>query len=490
MLDPENGRALESTDTLVSFNGHLLAGTSPVVLQASPTPGGPFSPWPGSSTTSSPSPSLFGVPTGTGTTLSIYPWSVTSTIPAAQWGVELHPSGCDVAATYVRAESGTYDLSTFDVASDTYPGGFECLLDAILIGQGISSALTTCASDDSPVVRLHAPLTATHVGNVTITSQAEADALSCVPTIDGNLTIAPSAPTTIELPALTSVTGDVALSLPVEAPPAGPYVEARCGSNNPSIVQSVITRVHLPSLTTVGGSVDIDAPSTGVPTTAGEPIELGLPALSDLGGSLSISLATPATSPCGLEGLTTLAGDLTITLSSGDVGAAMLLPSLQDVDGTVTVSGGFSVLGLLGALNSAGAIELSAIVNLAPFGSLAALLDVSGIVRLHDLSGNPVLTSLQSAGTVELDGTAISSLAAVGSSSMLAGGLSLYANPSLSQLGSAGSSNVDLSPGAPLIVGTAGQDNVALTGAEVCEFVAYQQGSNGWTPTGSGFACP
>ncbi len=490
MLDPANGEVLTSTQTAVSFSGYVITAAGPVEVRAASTPGGPFAAWPGSSGNASATPYFFSVPDGSGGSIPIYPWSIDVVIPASFWAVETGPDGCDVEATYVRGLAGPYNMYSFDAPSPTYPGGFSCLAQEFIAGQGIVPALQTCRSASSPVVRLEVPDEAVHVGNVVITNQAEADAFACVYTIDGNLTVAPTSPTMIDLPRLQTVTGDVALSLPVEAPPGGPFSETRCGSSSPSTVQSVITRVHLPQLSQVDGNVDIDAPSTGVGTTSGERIELDLDALVNLGGNLDIAFGTPAVSPCGLSSLVMAGGDLSLSFSTGDVGAASLLSSLQEVEGNVAVSGGFTTIGVLGQLEHAGSLMVQDIANPNPSSTLDALLTVDGSVYLHDLPGNPLLTSLTSAGALVLEDVGASSLSGVGSASVEAGTLSLLANPSLSNLGSTTSSNINLTSGASLIIGAGSAANPALTTAEVCEFVAYQENVNGWTAQGAGFSCP
>ena len=490
MLDPGNGEVLASTQAAAPFSGHLTTPAGSVQLRASQSPTGPFAAWPGSSGTASTTPYFFSVPDGSGGSIPIYPWSIAAVIPASFWTTEAGADGCEVSATYVRGMTGPYNLYSFDAPSPTYPGGTACLAQEFIAGEGILTALQTCRSASSPVVRLEAPDEAVHVGNVVITSQAEADAFACVYTIDGNLTVAPASPVTIDLPRLRTVTGDVALSLPVEAPPGGPFSEARCGSSTPSSVQSVITRVHLPELSQIDGNLDIDAPSTGVGTTSGERIELDLDALVNLAGNLDISFGTPAVSPCGLSNLVNAGGDLSLAFSTGDVGGGSLLTSLEEVDGNVALSGGFTMIGVLGQLEHAGSLSVQDIANPIPSSTLDGLLTVDGSVYLHDLPGNPLVTNLTSAGALVLDDVGFFSLSAVGSASVDVGTLSLLSNPSLATLGSATSSNLNLTVGASLVIGTGSGANPALTTAEVCEFVGYQQTANGWVPQGSGFSCP
>lgn len=490
MLEPGNGEELASVDAAVAFNGFLPNASGSVQVRASASPSGPFVAWPGSSTTASATPYFFSVPDGSGGTMQIYRWTINVAVPEASWGSETGADGCNVKATYVRAYTGPYNLYSFDVQSDTYPGAASCLLSEFIDGEGILTALEACRSPDSPIVRLEAPGDTVHDGDVVITNQAQADALGCATTIDGNLTVAPPSPTTIDLPLIEHVTGDVSLSLPVEGPPMGPFQEIRCGSAVPSTVESVITRVHLPALTEVGGSVDVDAPSSGVGTTFGERIEVDLNALTTLGGDLSLSFETPAVSPCGLSSLATTGGDLSLSFAGGDVGGGSLLASLTSVDGEVAVSGGFTVIGLLGDLEHAGSLDVQSIGNPNPGSTLDALTIVDGTVYLHDLPGVPLLTGLTQAGAIVLDDIGASSLGLVGSSSVQAGGLSLLANASLSDLGTVASSNVDFTASASLEIGSGVDDNPSLSAAEVCDFVAYQQGVNGWTPAGVGFSCP
>lgn len=490
LLDPGNGQQLAGTDASVAFSGFMPNASGSVQLRASSSPTGPFVAWFGSSTTASGTPYLFGVPDGSGGSIPIYPWSLDTVIPAGLWSLETGANSCDVNATYVRGYTGPYNLWSFDAPSPTYPGGYTCLAQAFLDGEGIGAALQTCGSASSPIVRLEAPLAAVFVGDVVIASQAQADAFACVHTIDGNLTIAPLSPTTVELPQLGTVTGDVALSLPVQAPPGGPFQDLRCGSAVPVTVQSVITRIQLPQLSQVDGNIDIDAPSSGVGTTSGERIELGLDALVNLGGDLAITLETPAVSPCGFSSLTTTSGGLSLSFGTGDVGGGSLLGSLAEVGGEVAVSGGFTVLGLLGELQHAGSLSLQNMSNPNPLNTLDALATVDGSVYLHALPNLPLLTGLTEVGALVLDDIGATALSAVGSSAVEVGGLSLLANPSLSNLGSSANSNINLTDDATLVIGSGAGVNPSLTAAEVCEFVDYQQVTNGWTAQGVGFSCP
>lgn len=481
MTGPANGDAIESIDAPVTFEGYMPNPGVTVQIAAAATPAGPFTAWNGSSATASATATL-SIPVGSGGTTPIYPWSVSTVVPQSRWGIESGPDGCDVRATYVTATSGPFSLYTFDAPNDTDPGGLACLVDEFLSGTEAVTALEACRSPDSPVVRLEAPGEDPLVGDVLIETQADADAIACIPEIDGNLTIAPMSPTAIDIPALRVVTGDVMLSLPVQAPVGGPFDEARCGSATPTTVWSEITRVHLPQLARIDGNLDIDAPSTGVPTTPGEHIELDLDALAELGGDLSLTFGTPAVSPCGLSALGEVPGDLTIAFANADVGGGSMLSSLTEVGGQVAVSGGFTVIGLLGNLQTAGALSLTDIPNLQPSNSLDALTTVDGLLEVHDMTV-PVVTALTSAGSVLIDDTGFTDLSMVGSDTVTAGGLTLTSNANLAALGT----TVDFTSSAELVVG---EGNPALTNPEVCTFVAYQQTTNGWVPMGSGFSCP
>lgn len=344
-------------------------------------------------------------------------------------------------------------------------------------------AVVAACSDDSE------PTSVTIMGDVTITSAADIDALGCVGAIEGNLTVAPTSPTDLSFPCLVTVTQNVDLTLPVTASSTGPFAETRCEGESPSSVVSIITRIDLPNLTAIGGDLTIDAPSDGVPTTFGEPIEVGLDALTNLDGDLEISFATPAVEPCGLSGLSAAPGDVTIAFANADVAAQKLLPGLSEVEGKLSVSGGFTVLNLLGSMSTAGALELSSISNLAPT-ALASVTSVAGPLVLTDLSSNPVLMGLSSAGSLTIDDVSIASLGSVGTSAIQVGDLTLTANANLSSLTSGGASNIDFTPDASLTIGTGADANPVLSAAEVCTFVADQVSANGWTPMGTGFSCP
>lgn len=452
MLTPTDDQPLSSSGATVEFTGYAPTPALQVVLEAGPSPAGPFSPWPGSTVYASL------LPTRIVGGLPYYRWSHLGAIPSDRFAGD-----CSGNATYVRPTTTAGAFTTFDDA------GIDCFLNEVTSfgffgATAMQNALTKCGAATSPVVRLSAPAgSGTYTGNVVVTSQAEADALACYTTIDGDLSILPPTTATLDLPNLAHVTGDLVLSLPADGnlPDTGPYEEVRCGQT--MSWWSNISRVRLPALLDVSGDLSIDVPSDAVPTTNGERIELDLEALTQVGGDLSLTFEVPAIVPCGLSSLTQVGGDLTFVAGGQDVGLAQLWPSLTTVGGNASAGRFYSLVG-------------------SPF---QALTTAGGVVTFHHHSGQvygEVCPQLTSAAGIKLDHTNLASLEDLGTPSVTIGSLELQDNFRMLL-----ANNVNFTPDASLLIGPG---NNALTDAEICPFIDYQVTTNAWTPNGSGFSCP
>ncbi len=482
MFGPENGESLPSTTAVVDFDGIVLGPGMTVEILAAPTMAGPFSGWPGSTTASDTSPAPFSVPTGGGQSAPAYEWSVSTTIPADRWGSVVEADGCAHPVTYVRADTGALSLLTFDAPSDNDPGGLACAFDTVLNGGTVIDVANDCASDDTPIARVDAPLV--HVGDVFIDGPAAAAALSCIGIIDGSLQVQLGSTEAVALPRLQRVTGDVQLGL--ESVAVAPYSAPRCGVAMPVSLQSQTATVDLPALASIDGDLAILQTSSGVLTTAGERIELGLDGLTSVGGDLLVSFDIPAVAPCGLSALPSLAGDLTLAFGGADTGG-LFLDVLQHVDGEVSISGAFTTLNLLPSLQAAGALVITDIAQLSP-SSMPVLDSVEGLVRLDDVGlFGQQLPALAHAQALELHDTGLPSLSLLGAGSLAIESLSLTDNAILSTLLPAGASPVTLSAAAPLTV----TGNPNLGSAQVCAFVAFHQGE-GWSGPQDlgGVVCP
>ncbi len=482
MTSVENGASIDSTNEVVTFDGITLDAGLVVEVQASASPAGPFSGWPGSTAVSSANPLPFSLPTGSGQSAPAYGWSTSAAIPADRWGTVVEADGCAHPVSYVRARSGAISMLTFDAPTEDDPGGLACALDTVLSGGTVIDVVGDCTSADSPVARVNAPLV--HVGDVVIDGPAAAAAFACVGVIEGSLQVELANPVAVALPRLQRVTGDVTLGLAAQA--VAPYDDTRCGSALPSQQATVIASVQLPTLTAIGGDLSITENSSGVPTTFGERIELGLDALTSLGGDLLLSFDIPAVAPCGLSSLSEVTGDLALSFGGADTGG-LFLDTLTRVDGEASITGSFTTLNLLPSLASAGSLSVTDVAQLSPT-SMSQLTTVDGLVRLEDVGFfGQLLPALAQAETLELHDTGLPALSLVGANPVAIEGLSITDNAGLSSLLAGGVSPVSPSSGAMVTV----FGNPSLDAAEVCDFVAVLS-SSGWVGAADlgGIVCP
>lgn len=377
VLSPENGEAV-ATDGVVSFWGQGTSAGQVFNVRSSATASGPFTTLASVATESTP------------TTLggsSVYEWRVDVAIPA--W-TDL--AGCEQEA-FVRATTGSYNAITFDEGN-----GLVCILEEYFGGMGLLNAALECQSGDSPVARITRTVSSVHVGDVAILTQADADALACVGTIEGTLSVldSPSAPS-ISLPDLVEVTGDVDLVY----------------SRDPSSVLPfpTIRAIDLPELTTIGGSLSADYPGLGGDVAN---LDLHLENVASIGGDVTVTANTFNLDLAGLDGLTTIPGDLTVVSSGADYTAYGWLASLTSVDGDVYLESGNTSVGLWSNLEDVGGdltlqdvflppstsnfaalqtvggnlslLDLDAIALLGLPVQFPSLSDVGGTLRLHDLS--------------------------------------------------------------------------------------------------------
>lgn len=484
---PSNGTALTDRDAAVTFEGLAPAPRRLVWIEAAPAASGPFATWSGASTRSSllPTdvvPALLGLPS------PVFDWSLTTAIPAARWSVTVDADGCSSAETFVRVRDPLHAYRTFDAAQGDLPSGLACFEAAILGGASPLAAYASCGSAESPVMRLTAG-GARFVGDATITSQADVDALRCYEEIEGSLTVVASAPSTIALPRLARVTGALNLVYTSTPPAAGPFQDERCGALGS--VTAPVRKYELPQLTEVGGAVLLRQENSFSGPVSTQAIDLGLAALVQIGGDLTIEIAQFGGSPCGLSSLTSIPGDFTLRfLAFGEIGSDSnkLLPAVTEVAGTVSLIGGHNTFANpLAALTHAGALYIEHAPGLSGF-DLPALTAVTGTVELvgGGVTSHPV--ALTSAGLLRISESSFSSLEQFGGPSLALGGLELRDNPGLAALTSAtDTSKVTLAASAALTLA----DNPALSSASVCTFVALQS-ALGWSGAADldGVTCP
>lgn len=470
MLKPENETSLRSRRQAVEFRGWALLPRSTVQIEAAAAPNGPF--------TVIATVQASGVPTGVGGAV-LYEFSTSVAVPTVRWA-----QNCTGSETFVRARGGSLILTTYDSAAIAGVSGEECIEAAIDDATPFVFAATSCASEYGPPARLtaaEAPLPGTTISrNLRIVNPHQAEDYACLTSIDGNLRIVDPSNTDLEFPDLASVSGELEIHYPRE------------------LGDTTSRLVDLPELMTVGGGVQLeslrpDGPNPGGPLT----IELGMPALTQIGGALSITFEGAGAgldSVRGLAALTTHAGDLTVRNRFPlDTAYTNLLAQLVEVGGDATLLLGLTTNGALQALENvsgdftltAGTLaqpandlaELAAIggdadvrIDVGAGGELPALVGVGGSLALRygTSPAQPVLAGLGSVGS-EL--RVFESNAVPGAAPLSVGSLELDANPGLTNIG-AMLSHVSVAPtGAISII-----DNPNITD---CEAQAWADGLPG-----------
>jgi hypothetical protein len=459
MLAPGNGSIVQQMSDPIAFSGFTAAAGARVKLEASTDSDGPFSTWQGSSTKAS----SVGIPWFSYT---FYEWGLTSVIPADRWAdFEVIP-GCSMKRTFVRSRTGELPLITFDE-----PAGVAALKCMAKYGNDITAALTNCRSADSPVVSIEAKNV--NQGDVTITSMADVQALRCVQVIHGSLTIPDSDLWDVSLPLLERVTGNVTL-----------FVKSELASSGGANATFNVRTFTFPALTRIGGSLAYQQPDVPA-TTAGWQFSLGLEALTRLGGSLSIQFGIHGISVAGLTALTSVPGNLSISFTDADVQSNLLLPNLQTVGGDVSVSGGFTVLTVLGGLQHIGGnlqvqnACLGAACKIGP-----SLQDVAGVVTLDGAGhGAPLFGAMTAAsGGLSLHAMSTTPIGTAGADTVQLGALTILDSPGWISL----PNNWRLASTAPVTIHDTG-----LATADICTFLAAQPDYTSTPPPDLGGAtCP
>jgi hypothetical protein len=384
----------------------------------------------------------------------LYAWDRAAVVPYWQG------SGCRRNTT-VRALGiagrNSVPLLTFDEA------GARCLNDALRRHEPIGRALSACSAMVQSVIELTGG-GSTRVGDIEVTTQAQADALACVTTIDGNLTVRPGEQV-VSLPDLQEVTGNLVIEVEDGAVGGSGIVEAE--------------QADLPALTSVGGDVHFSHVDAGDDVG----VNLGLPALTAVPGDLVLGLSSFNGYNIGLSALQSVAGDVTI-VAKGDFYAPSLLVSLTSVAGDLSVStwGAGSSAHLLNNLATVGgSVSLDGLRAFA-YPILNGLASVGGdftILGSYWIGARLVsLTSV--AGTLHVGGYLGGGLPpgiSMGGATLALGGLSLI------------DSHFDQLPfNAATSIASAGvitvQDNAGLCQASVDAFVATQVAA-GWGGTPS-----
>jgi hypothetical protein len=445
MLTPANGQQVCGANASVSFSGFVPFASHSVSLQASASPSGP---WQTIGTTVS---SANGINYGG---LTHYQWSATRTIPV--WtsdGGMLH--------AYVRArvDTGTYglaNLTTFDVTPPLGSNALGCIGQRVQQGDNVSEAASFCASSESPVVEITAPFASTCPcsnvnvrGSVVIDSAPSAAAYVCTQSISGSLTVTGGAPEVVPLPVLQSIGGDLTSDYGYPVPSMGGAYRRRS--------------IDLPVLAAIGG----DASLTAQHTTGPNAMPLGLDAVTSVGGDITLTLydANPAV----FNGLTSYTGNLTIQgfqpNGNLDMSAAGSFGSLTQVTGDVLVQDFYATQNVLDALVEVTGNLTVATLRFYPSTSFDSLETVSGNLHFVEMKQlGPTWPSLVSVGgELGLIGqTGLTGLGALPVGAVAAHALRVQDNPAL----------VDLT-GASFQVGAGDITITGNTSLEQCEVDAF-----------------
>jgi hypothetical protein len=244
------------------------------------------------------------------------------------------------------------DLATFRVRDSLgrqYAGqDQECLDDPRHAGELCGASL----------ILLQRPKT--YTGNLVLDGQGQADVYKCMTTIDGDVSIAAGEvpgtfPNTFQsgvafsLPRLREITGSLSVdgqgselvNLPQLTQVGGNMsmtLNARhfdaSGGNG-----KFTNKVNAPKLASVGGDLEIHAAALNFMGGSVPTMDLGLPALTSLGSRLAIyNPAPPNLHMMGLNGLTTVPGDLTFDWQQTDLVENNLLPALVMVAGNADIT--------------------------------------------------------------------------------------------------------------------------------------------------------
>lgn len=446
ILTPENHDEV-GPDGVVSFWGFGTAPAQTFILQSSATQSGPFT-------------TIATVSTETVANdfrgIDLYEWQTEAAVTT--W-TDL--GGCAQEA-FVRGRVGSYNALTFE------QDGLTCILTDYFGGNDIVNATIGCQSPDAPIARITRTATTTHVGNLVVSTQVQADSFACVAVIDGSLTVADDpSELSITLPNLVEVTGDV--DVVISRDPAANYFYPPMRS------------IDAPLLATIGGSLDVD-----VLGNTGDilDVDLGLEALTSLGGGVDVSITTFNVDLAGLDNLSSVPGDLSVVSSGDDFTSFGWLGGLTNVGGSLYVEAGHTAVGVYSDLQDVGG-DLTVNGPLFPPGTsnFADLLTVGGDLVIQNaevvgFSGSaPHLPSLSTvAGALVLDGVGQLEWVAIGDQ---AGGLDV------------GSIDFDatglqeLTPSHIVVAPTGGiavTNHNALTSCEVDDF-ATEQMTLGWSGT-------
>ena len=269
---------------------------------------------------------------------------------------------------------------------------------------------------------------------------------------------------------MVSVTGDVDLAY-----------------TRPGLQFNESTRpVHMPALTTIGGHLNISSPAA-IPNQVIF-MDVGLDALSSIGGDLTISVQTSNVSLSGMGALATVPGNLSIVTGQGDTTMWSFMNGLLTVNGDVTMDIGFTATGVLASVTFIGGHLNHLDGNILATGSAsdgyASLVSVGGDLTYTNAQviggpGHFLFASLMSVGgTLTYDDISSKDSVLFGAPGLQVNGLTVSNSPALTSMGA---DNITVINNGPITI--TGNSNLCSTTVD-----AWLLGQVGWAgvPTISG----
>lgn len=457
MFGPENGDEVCGANASVTFKGYLPAASTGVSLHYATSPDGPWTTF--ASATSQPT----GI-TYAGATY--YYFKTSAQIP--KWA-----SDGSTLRTYVRARYGissyTVYLATFDAPGPGGASGLSCIFTQTNAGDTMSEAINACRSSSSPVVSITAPAqsacgcTNTIVnGNLMIDSAISAADHVCVQQVNGNMTITEDAPEVVPFPSLTQIAGDVDFNYSCPKPEYGqtPY-ERRT--------------IDAPVLTSIGGSALLTARRDLGP----KQVPQGLDAVTFVGGDITLTLRDA--NPQVFNGLTSHTGNVTIqgfVNGNLDINAGGSFQNLTTVTGDLLAQRFYAANGFYQSIQTVNGSVTVGDVRFYPGSSFNSLHTVTEnlVFDATKVLGPPWATACTVGGELRFVNQTSIMLSAMPATLTTVQGLRLENNPNLADLSGTA---FQLGAGNVFISG-----NPSLPQCEVDAFLAGQA-AGGWT--GSAF---
>jgi len=455
MFGPENGDEVCGANASVTFSGYLPAASTNVYLQYATSADGP---WTGFASATS-------QPTGINYSgATYYFFSTSAQVP--KWSSE-----GSTLRTYVRAQYGitgyTIYLSSFDAPGPGQASGLNCIFTQTNAGDTMSEAINACRSSESPVVSITAPAqsvcgcTNTVVmGHLVIDSAISAADHVCVQQVTGDLTITEDAPEVVPLNSLTQIGGNVDFNYSCPKPQFGqtPY-ERRT--------------IDAPVLTSIGGSALLTARRDLGP----KQVPQGLHAVTSVGGDITLTLRDA--NPQVFNGLTSHTGNVTIqgfVNGTLDIYAGGSFQNLTSVTGDLLVRRFHNANSFLQAVQTVNGSVTVGDVRLYPspsFDSVHTITDNLVFDATKSLGG-PWPTSATVGGELRFVNQTYTQLSSMPATLTTVAGLRLENNPNLADLSAVA---FQLGAGDVFISG-----NPSLPQCEVDAFLAAQT-AGGWTGT-------